>query len=127
MRLKLDENLGVIVLQKFVQAGFEVATVAQQNMRGSSDKILIEACQKERRCLITLDMGFANPISYQPSKYSWIAVIRLPKQQLIKNIIRAVDILIDNLKKREIEGRLWIVHKDRIRQYSPESIINPNE
>ncbi len=124
MKLKLDENLGQSTAEQLRQAGFDVATVAEQNMRGSSDDVLIEVCRSEHRCLVTLDMGFANPQSYQPTNYIGIAVIRLPKRQLSEYLMSAVNTLINGLMIRTIKGQLWIVHNKRIRQYQPDNKSN---
>ena len=127
MKLKLDENLGQKAIKQFHQAGFDVITVAEQDMRGSSDEALIEVCRSEQRCLVTLDMGFANPLFYQPADYAGIAVIRLPKEQSMNDLLLALNTLINSLKKRAIKGQLWIVYKDRIRQYQPDNKTNLNE
>ena len=119
MKLKLDENLGQSAAELLHQAGFDVTTVSEQNIRGSSDDVLIELCRSEHRCLVTLDMGFANPLRYNPTNYAGIAVIRLSKEQLLVDLLSALKTMIDGLKKKTIIGQLWIVRKDRIRQYQP--------
>jgi uncharacterized protein with PIN domain len=124
VKLKLDENLGQSALKQLRQAGFDVATVTEQSMQGSSDQNLIEVCLKESRCLVTLDMGFANPLFYQPVAYAGIVVIRLSKEQLLEDLLSAINTLIKGLKKKTIKGQLWIVRKDRIRQYQPDSKSN---
>ena len=120
MKLKIDENLGQSITEQLLQAGFDVTTVVEQDMRGARDDDLIEACRKEQRCIVTLDMGFANPLSYEPKKYSGIAVIKLPKGQLAIDLLSTVKKLVDGLRGRSINGQLWIVHKNRIRQYKPD-------
>ncbi|NQU05129.1 MAG: DUF5615 family PIN-like protein, partial [Calditrichaeota bacterium] len=117
MKLKLDENLGQSTAKQLHQAGFDVTTVAEQNMRGSSDDVLIEVFRSEHRCLVTLDMGFANPLLYEPTNYAGIAVIRLPKGQLSEDILLAINTLINGLKIKTIKGQLWVIHRNRIRQY----------
>ena len=60
MRLKLDENLGHLVQELFRQASHDVATVAGERLSSATDRDVIEACQRERRCLVTLDLDLAN-------------------------------------------------------------------
>lgn len=124
MKLKLDENLGRSVVEQLCQAGFDVTTVAEQNMRGAADDLLIEVCKSEQRCLVTLDKGYANPLQYRPTEYAGLVVIRLPRRQLFADLQSAVKILISGMKKRAVNGQLWIVLKDRIRQYQPDNMQN---
>jgi predicted nuclease of predicted toxin-antitoxin system len=78
MRLKLDENLGGRVTDLFRDAGHEVSTVFDQGLAKAADRIVIDACQRERLCLVTLDLDFGSPLLFRPSDYSGIAVLRLP-------------------------------------------------
>jgi len=41
-----------------------------QQMESESDAAVIEACRREGRPLVTLDLDFANPLDYLPSKYA---------------------------------------------------------
>ncbi|PIX18063.1 hypothetical protein COZ71_00030 [Candidatus Desantisbacteria bacterium CG_4_8_14_3_um_filter_40_12] len=60
MRFKLDENLGTRTQRLFYAAGHEVKTVRDEGLQGTSDQHLYEVCGVEQRCLITLDLDFAN-------------------------------------------------------------------
>ncbi|GBC91584.1 hypothetical protein HRbin15_00038 [bacterium HR15] len=120
MRIKLDENLGESIAQMFRVAGHEVETVASENLWGIPDRDLISVCQREERCLVTLDMDFANPLVFRPSDYFGIAVLRLPAQATLEDIKALVQTLIDGLSQAPIKGNLWIVQKKRIRVYQPE-------
>lgn len=76
--IKLDENLGRKVAELLVAAGHDVATVHAQHMTSASDTTLIAACSAEGRCLVTLDLGFANPLSYDARLHAGIVVLRPP-------------------------------------------------
>ena len=75
MKFKLDENLGRRGREILGTAGHDVSTVADQRIETIADSELIERCQAEKRCLITLDLGFANPLTFLPSRYAGIAVL----------------------------------------------------
>ncbi len=75
MKLKLDESLGRRGRQMIAAAGHDVASVADQGLEGSLDGDLLEYCRAEGRCLVTLDLDFANPLVFLPSRYPGIAVL----------------------------------------------------
>lgn len=117
MKLKLDENLGLRGYDILVAAGHDVATVATQSMEGSLDRDLIDRCRSEDRCLVTLDLDFANPLIFLPSHYRGIAVLRVPPRPSAADLARLVGTLADALKTELLDGKLWIVEASRIRVY----------
>ena len=120
MRFKLDENLGRRGTELLHQAGHDVATVWEQRLCGATDAELIAACSAEKRGLVTLDLDFGNPLLFRPSHYAGIAVLRLPSQPTPDDLLDAIRTLITGLTQRQIEGKLWIVQRGRIREYQPE-------
>ena len=78
MKLKLDENLGRAEAALFASAGLDSATIKSQRMSGAPDEVVIGCCRDERRCLVTMDAEFGNPILYHPWEYAGIALLRLP-------------------------------------------------
>jgi hypothetical protein len=80
VRLKLDENIGARGVELFLRAGHDVATVTEQGLSSSRDENLLRVCVSEKRCLVTLDLGFSNPLVFKPSEYEGIVVLRLPPE-----------------------------------------------
>ena len=121
MKLKLDENIGQRGKGLLVEAGHDVATVLEQNLQSAPDTTVIEVCQVEERCLVTLDLDFSNPLNFDPTQYSGIAVLRLPNQAAHQDLLDAIVTLIGALNTEDIQGKLWIVQRGQIRIYQPEN------
>lgn len=110
---KLDENVAPGVAQVFRQAGYDPETVADERLVDAGDPEIARVCRGERRCLVTLDLDFANILSYPPSEYAGIIVLRLPSAriQLQRELARAVA---REVETAPIATRLWIVEPGRI-------------
>ena len=119
MKLKLDENLGLREAQLFRQAGHEVATVAEQGLSGAADGALVAACTGESRCLVTLDLDFANPLLFDPRRYAGIVVLRLPPHPTLTHLHDAIRTLVAHLRTATPAKKLWIVQIGRVREYQP--------
>lgn len=120
MKLKLDENLGRRGIDILTDAGHNVATIAGQHMSGAVDEDVIQVSHAESRCLVTLDLDFANPLRFRPAEYSGIAVIRLAGRARYSELLAAITTFAKALETESIAGKLWMVEIGRIRIYRPE-------
>lgn len=121
MKFKLDENFGQRCVEVLTAAGHAVATVAGQTMSGASDADLLEACRKEPRCLVSLDLDFSNPLRFPPANTSGMAVVRLPGRASHTGLVSAVQTLAKALETQSITGKLWVVEIGRIRIHQDEN------
>lgn len=63
MKFKLDENLSDGLAVPLARDGHDVSSVLLQRMGGHPDGSVFEACRREGRALITLDLDFNDPIA----------------------------------------------------------------
>ena len=77
MRFKLDENFGSRTQELFRSAGHDVKSVLDEKIQGCSDKNLYKICCKEKRCLVTFDLDFADITRFSPSLCGGIVVIKI--------------------------------------------------
>ncbi|HYW44621.1 MAG TPA: DUF5615 family PIN-like protein [Bryobacteraceae bacterium] len=126
MRFKLDENLDSRSARLFPEAGHEVETVFREGLSGASDELIYETCIREHRCLLSLDLDFADVVRFPPHKTAGIAVLRLPKGASLTLLERFVSDVLSMLDAEPITGRLWIVEAGRIRVHE-NTMVEPNE
>lgn len=120
MKLKLDENLGRGAQQVFDDAGHDVETIFGEKLSGADDEAVYQACCRERRCLVTLDLDFTDPIRFRPQDCGGIVIIRLPPRSsasLVKAMARQT---VNALRKMPLDNGLWIVESGRIRVHQGE-------
>jgi predicted nuclease of predicted toxin-antitoxin system len=121
VNFKLDENLGQAVADALRAAAHGVTTVGEERLQGTPDRGVLDAAHAEARCLVTLDVEFGNPLLFHPATYSGIVVIRLPARATQTALLHAVQTLLQGVVSRPVVGKLWIVHRDQIREYHPDS------
>lgn len=121
MRFKLDENLGTRGARIFSEFGHDVETVVDEGLQSTDDTTLIDVCRQERRCLVSLDLDFSNPLVFPPERYAGIAVLRLPHQSSPKDLYELVHRLATATVDRDLTGKLWIVQITGIREYQPDN------
>lgn len=114
MKFKLDENLSPSLAALFADAGHDAHSVVQQALGGQPDERVIDVCRIEGRTLVTLDLDFSNILTYPPTNFSGIVVLRLP-DQAHATVEAAIQRVIDLLHAEPIVGTLWIVEERRIR------------
>ena len=119
MKFKLDENLSGAIASPLLERDHDVSTVRDEDLCGSPDGNLIGVCRQEARCLVTMDLGFANPARFRPQDHAGIVVIRLPgpaSPDLLRSSMQTLALSVEDASP---VGKLWIVKPGRVRRYQP--------
>jgi predicted nuclease of predicted toxin-antitoxin system len=124
LKFKLDENLGSRTATLIAESGHDVETVAQERLSGSDDGRLFQICAAEDRCLISLDLDFADVLRFPPLHSPGIAVLRLPRVASLEILTNLVRSLMTALQTNSIAGRLWVVEVGRIRVYETSNSVD---
>jgi predicted nuclease of predicted toxin-antitoxin system len=80
MKFKLDENLSPSLATLFSGITSDVYSVTHHFLNGAPDERVIDACTREGRTPVSMDLDFSNIRAYPPSQYSGIVVLRLQNQ-----------------------------------------------
>ena len=115
LRFKLDENLGRRLQSLLKSKSFDFHTVREESLEGCDDVRLFEVCCEEKRCLLTLDLDFADPFRFPPEKCGGIVVFRPPEPITPMILENMASRLLTALSSDPISGKLWIVEPNRIR------------
>lgn len=114
MKIKLDENFPRSAQEFLRNLGHDCHTVFDEGLSGGTDDRLIEICRSELRLLFTLDVDFADIVTYPPDEFAGIVVFRLSRQDPRFVLSRLTEV-IPTLAGLELEGHLAIVNDTRIR------------
>lgn len=114
VRIKIDEDLPTDVAELIRQAGLDVQTVSDEGLGGAKDTDLWAAVQRERRCLITADKGFADIQVYPPGHHHGIILLRVPRESRAA-YVAITKTLLDKLDLREAVGSIVVVAPTSIR------------
>ena len=114
MRFKIDENLPESAKTLLNSLGHDCHSVYDESIQGGSDDELIEVCRREQRHLLTLDLDFADIVSYPPTEYEGIIVLRLARQDA-PYVVSRIEQVLEDLSQLELNAHLVIVDDHRIR------------
>jgi predicted nuclease of predicted toxin-antitoxin system len=105
VKFKLDENLPIALAADLRFAGHDVDTVADENLTGASDPIVVAAALRERRVVLTPDRGIADHTRHPASTHAGVVLFRSNAADR-KEVLRFI---------RSREDRVTLVSAQRIR------------
>ena len=115
MKLKLDENLGLLGKSLLEADGHDVMTVAEQQLMGAEDERVFQVCRSEGRALVTLDHDFGQTLRFPPEITTGIVVLECKGRVSPAMILARVGELAAALRTERLEAKLWIVEPGRVR------------
>jgi predicted nuclease of predicted toxin-antitoxin system len=119
VRFKLDEHFDARLMALVAEGGHDVETLTREGLAGADDDTVYDACRREERTLVTLDLDFSNPLRFPPGVTAGIVVVR-PPRNVLPMIRSTLASALPDLRSRSLKGRLWIVEPARIRVYDPQ-------
>ncbi|MDP9120176.1 MAG: DUF5615 family PIN-like protein [Acidobacteriota bacterium] len=78
MKLKLDENLPIELLDDLRKAGHDADSVQEEGIAGAPDTTVLDHARAAARVLLTLDKGIGDLRAYPPSRFRGIVLLRPP-------------------------------------------------
>ena len=115
MRLIVDEDLPRSLFRDLLAAGFDTVDVRDVGLRGQSDEAVFDYAVRERRAVLTADVGFGNVLRFPLGKHAGIIVARfsnnISSQQLSDAIVKALALLAED----DVFGNVIIVTSGNIR------------
>jgi predicted nuclease of predicted toxin-antitoxin system len=98
-----------------------VHTVIDEGLSGATDVDVLAAAVAEDRALVTMDLDFANPIRFPPHDTAGIAIQRTRDRAGHDELEGVVGRQVIALGEADLSGHLWIVERNRVRQYEEPS------
>ena len=114
MLFKVDENLHPDVVVLLQQHGHDAVSVRGQDLRGASDHVIANVCQREGRALLTLDLDFSDIRAYPPDQFPGLIVLRIANHSR-PYVLRVVERILSLFDREPLPGHLWIVEEHRVR------------
>ncbi len=114
MKFKLDENLPVDPAADLHLASHDADTVADENLTGAADPIVVAAALREGRIPLTLDKGVANLVQHPTHTHAGVVLFR-PGASGRVAVLEFVRSRLPELLILDLAGRVTVVSEHRIR------------
>ena len=106
MRILLDENVHVKLMDRLIKLGHETVRVPSGLKNGQ----VMELAIRESRILLTQDKDFANRLMYPPKQYPGIIILRIHPPELDR-LTSALRAFLGDLGNVSLKGKLAIVEE----------------
>lgn len=110
----VDENTSRTLVSALRAAGYMAEHVYDAGLQGHLDADVYAYAQAHKQTIITIDLDFANIITYPPPHYG-IIVLRIPQNSSTADLIHEVQNALEALSEQSLVNTLVIVEQGRIR------------
>ncbi len=114
MRFKLDEKLDARLPAWPASRGHDAESVYSEEMSGAAGEEVFRAAVREKRCLVTLDLDFSDPLRFPPTDSAGTMVLRVPVPSM--SMIRLLlEQAVGRAAIEPPEEQIWILEPGRVR------------
>ncbi|MEO5333649.1 MAG: DUF5615 family PIN-like protein [Magnetococcus sp. YQC-5] len=96
MKIKLYENIPVLIAPFLESFGHDVDTIRDEGLLGANDSVVWEATCREKRFFITQDLDFSDDRKFPLGTHTGILLVRLANPSLPKLMQRLQEIISTN-------------------------------
>jgi predicted nuclease of predicted toxin-antitoxin system len=114
LRFLVDENLPAAVAEALRAEGHDAVAIVDSPDRGADDDAVWALATRERRILVTSDLGFPHPLgtSWPPG----VVLIRLPRRSSRDQVVRGLQGLLSVVPAPDLEGFVTVMESHRVRR-----------
>jgi predicted nuclease of predicted toxin-antitoxin system len=111
----LDENMPKTVKEWLKRKGFTATSVQETNLKGAKDTDIVNYAQKNKLAILTMDTDFAQIYYNTRPKDTFTVIVVKAKPATPANIIETLNAAQKRMNLKEIQNKLVIITKNRIR------------
>ena len=120
MRIKLDENLPVRLVDVLADLGHDVDSVPMEGLSGRSDEAVWAAARNEGRFLVTQDLDFSDLRRFSPGSHDGVLIVRL-RQPGRAALIHRIGSFFQSEKVSDLAGCFVVLTERKVRIRRPSS------
>jgi predicted nuclease of predicted toxin-antitoxin system len=111
----LDENMPKSVKEWLKRKGFTATSVQETNLKVAKDIDIVKYAQKNKLAILTMDTDFAQIYYNTRPKDTFTVIVVKAKPATPANIIETLNAAQKRMNLKEIQNKLVIITKKRIR------------
>ena len=118
MKIKIDENLPILLRERLEALGHDADTVEDEGISGMADDVVWKSAQEEQRFLITQDLDFSDKRIFAPGRHHGIMLVRLMNPSRVK-LLEKILLVFETENVDGWEQCLVVVNEHKIRIRKP--------
>ncbi|MBU2635103.1 DUF5615 family PIN-like protein [Patescibacteria group bacterium] len=114
LKILADECIHQDLIEALEKTGFDILTVDKANLKGVSDDFIFDFAVKNKRILLTFDREFGDFFRFNIRNSAGVVIVlisRMQKREIIRNTIT----FFKNIYKDDLERKLVIIGRTRVR------------